>query len=495
MPRRIVEYGVIAAAGKGTRAVPRTSYIPKPLFLFENQTLLERNVYIQLVTLKVKELYIIVGHLKEQVIEEIERLRKKYPKSRIHTANWTGRGLASDVASLRGRIDGDFSLILGDEFYIGTNHQELLRIWGRQKKGEALIAIQRSDLMSEIRKNYSVELAGTRVKNLVEKPEDPPNHLLGLGTYIFSPAYFSYFDSTPASPRSGVVEITDVIDRMSRETEVHAGLLKGRYFNINSLADYYSATYRLRSEKFSEYKISLVIPALNDARTIQDVIRDFRPHVDEILVADMGSSDDTVRIAKASGASIVSRPPPAKHERARGDSLNPEEIRSACKKAKGDIVVLATADGSFRANDLPKLLEYLRDCDMAVGTRTTRQLTEQGANMSPLSRWVNVALGKLVEILWWNLEPRFTDVGCTYRAFWKESFIRTAGGLTASDATYLAEMMIEILRFQMRCIEIPVAFYKSYAKNRPSTTRERWKYLMSTLRLIFTRRLRAPQES
>lgn len=491
MPRRIVEYGVIAAAGKGTRAVPRTSYIPKPLFLFEKETLLERNVDIQVRILKVKELFIIVGHLKEQVIEEIERLRKKYPQCRIHTANWTGRGLAADVASLRGRIDGDFSLILGDEFYIGTNHQELLRVWGRRRNAEALIAIQRSDLLSEIRKNYSVELAGTRVKNLVEKPEDPPNHLLGLGTYVFSPAYFSFFDSTPPSQRSGVVEITDVIDKMARESEVHAALLKGRYFNINSLADYYAATYRIRSEQFSQYRVSLVIPSHNDARTIQDVIRDFRPHVDEILVADMGSTDETVRMARASGAVVVAAEARPGLKNPHADALNPELIRSACRKARGDIVVLTAADGSFRANDMPRLLEYLRDSDMAVGTRTTRQLTEQGANMSPLSRWANVALGKLVELLWWNLEPRFTDVGCPFRAFWKESFLRTSGRLTSADGAYLAEMMIEIVRFQMRCIEIPVAFYKSYAGNRTSTTRERWKYLLSTLRLIFSRRLRS----
>lgn len=481
MPRRVVDYGVIAAAGKGTRAYPRTSYVPKPLFLFENQTLLERNVHIQLNVLKVKELYIIVGHLKEQVIEEIERLRRKYPDKQIHTANWTGRGLASDVASLRGRIDGDFSLILGDEFYIGTNHAEMLRIWNSRKNAEGLIAILKSDLLSEIRKNYSVELNGTRVKNLVEKPEDPPNHLLGLGSYIFSPAYFSFFDSTPPSRRSGVVEITDVIDKMSRESEVHAALLKGRYFNINSLADYYAATYKLRSEKFSQYKISLVVPTHNNARTIGDVLRDFGPHVDEILIADMASSDDTVRLAKSAGAVIVSD--------GDGAVLNPKLIRAACKKAKGDIIVLTAADGSFRAKDLPRLLEYLKDSDMAVGTRTTRQLTEQGADMSTMSRCFHVVLGKLVEMLWWRLEPRLTDVGCLYRAFWKESFLRIESGLRTSDAAYPAEMLIALLRSHMRCTEIPVSFFKSYAEDPASPPGARRRYFFSVLRLIFSRRI------
>ena len=83
--------------------------------------------------------------------------------------------------------------------------------------------------------------------------------------------------------------------------------------------------------------------------------------------------------------------------------------------ATGDILVLVEADGTFRAKDLGKLLEFLKDADMVIGTRTTRQMIEQGANMDGLLRWGNVVVGKLVEALWWRMEPRFTDVGCTYR--------------------------------------------------------------------------------
>ncbi|HQI19744.1 MAG TPA: sugar phosphate nucleotidyltransferase, partial [Leptospiraceae bacterium] len=148
MSGRPLKYGVIAAAGKGTRAYPRTSYVPKPLFTFENQTLLEKNVYIQLKVLKVPELYIIVGHLKEQVLSEVERIRRHYPHAKIHTAEWTGKGLASDIAALGDRIDGDFSVILGDEFYMDMNHQALAKLWSQKKKAEAMIAVLKSDLLS-----------------------------------------------------------------------------------------------------------------------------------------------------------------------------------------------------------------------------------------------------------------------------------------------------------------------------------------------------------
>ncbi len=485
MVNRPVTVGVIAAAGKGTRAYPRTSFIPKPLFSFESQTILERNVELMFGVLKVKRLYIIVGHLQELVLEEVDRIRRKFPHREIETAQWTRRGLASDVASLRDRIKGDFALVLGDEFYWDTNHRELLRLWRSRPRARAMVAALPVHLVSEIRKNYSLELQGTRVRELIEKPEDPPNNLLGLGSYLFSQDYFRFFDSTPPAERSGVIELTQVIDRMARESEVHAAVLKGRYYNINSLADYYAATYMIRSEKFEQYRTSLVMPAFNNRATIRDAISDFRGHVDEILVVDMGSTDGAAELAQAAGARVLR---PAIPAGAPAPHYAPA-IFAAMKEARGDVLILAPADGTFRAGDLGKLLEYLKDCDMVVGTRTTRQLIEQGSNLSGLYRWLNVFFGKLVEALWWGQEPRFTDIGCIYRAIWKDAFLRVAPSLQARNKTYLVEMMIEIVRYHMRCIEIPVSHYRLYGQAPEENVAARWRYFWSVLRIILGKRL------
>jgi len=56
------------------------------------------------------------------------------------------------------------------------------------------------------------------------------------------------------------------------------------------------------------------------------------------------------------------------------------------ENATGDIFILVEADASFTAHDLPKILEYMRDADMVIGTRTTRQMIEQGANMDSFSQ-------------------------------------------------------------------------------------------------------------
>ena len=479
-----IRVGVIAAAGKGTRAYPRTSFIPKPLFRFGGQTLLERNAEMLFESFGVQRLFVLVGHLREQVVEEVERIRARHRGREIEPALWTERGLASDVASLRGQIDEDFVLVLGDEFYHETDTKKLAQAWKAHRDPEALIAVWRSDLVSYIRKNYSVELRGARVARLIEKPQHPPNDLVGLGTYVFKKSYFDYFDSTEPSTRSGVVELTDVIDHIARDSgRVFAQEIGGRYFNINSLADYYAVNYYLRTKSFAKYRISLIIPARNNAATLPDVISDFRKSVHEILVVDMGSTDDTIRLAQKARAKVI------RFEGATGTSpIDGRAVYEGLSRAAGDILVVASPDGSFRAHDLPKLLEYLKDCDLAVGTRTTRQMIEQGANLRPVYRWLNVFFGKVVEILWWGQEPRYTDIGCVYRAIWKDSFVKLSDDLRARDRTFCLEMMIETMRFHMRCIEVPVSYYQRYGQAPDESLESRWRYFVSVVRLILGRR-------
>ena len=70
-----VNTGVIAAAGKGTRSYPRTTFIPKPLFRIDGKSILEKNIELLARKIKVKQIFVIVGHLAEQVTREFARDR------------------------------------------------------------------------------------------------------------------------------------------------------------------------------------------------------------------------------------------------------------------------------------------------------------------------------------------------------------------------------------------------------------------------------------
>ena len=97
---------------------------------------------------------------------------------------------------------------------------------------------------------------------------------------------------------------------------------------------------------------------------------------------------------------------------------------------------------------------------MIVGTRTTRELVEQGANMLGPVRWGNVIVAKMVELLWWNLQPRFTDVGCTYRALWKETYWAIRPLLRGTGPELSPEMMVAALKARKRVIEVPVSYHR-----------------------------------
>lgn len=482
-----VRYGVIAAAGKGTRAYPRTTFIPKPLFEIDGKTILQRNLELLSKTLKVEKIFILVGHLREQVVAEVDRLEKeKRIKASLETVPWTEKGLASDVASLEQRILAPFFLILGDEFYFYTNHEAFFKTIQTYPKLSASIGIQKTNLLSRIRKNYSVEVEKDKIIELVEKPDDPPNQLLGLGSYFFTQEYFSFFKQTPPSPKSGVIELTDVIHNMAKNTKggVYSTVLDCQYFNINSMQDYHHAVYEVRNKTFDRYKVSLIIPTWNNERSITDVITDFKGKAQEVLVVDAASTDGTVAFAKKEKAKVVEIGAPNGH----GSQVG-LQIRRGIEEATGDILVFVAPDGSFRCKDFPKFMEYLKDCDMVIGTRTTRQMIEQGSNLNPFERLVSLVMGKLIEIFWWGREPRFTDVGCQYMAIWKEAYMKIKDSANCDDELFYPELMIEITRAHLRCIEIPVSYYK------PVHSEKRTKALVlveafKIIKLIFSKKLR-----
>jgi len=202
---------------------------------------------------------------------------------------------------------------------------------------------------------------------------------------------------------------------------------------------------------YRDRTVSLVIPAYNEEATIGGVVEEFRavPHLDEIVVVDNNCTDRTAEIAEAAGARVVRESRPGY-----GSAL-----MRGMAEAIGDILVLTEADGSFAARDVEKLLIYLDDAGMVMGTRTTRQLVEQGANMRFFLRWGNVFMAKRLQVLWLRpSEPRFTDVGCTYRALTRATFEAIRPLLRETGPAFSPEMMCAALIARVRVVEIPVTY-------------------------------------
>jgi len=469
---------VVAAAGSGQRLHPRSARLPKVMLEVGGKPILTRQLELAHNVLGIQRVHLIVGYLEEALRTaygdghdlglEIEYIRN--PEFE--------RGLGTVLLAAESHVHEPFVLLLGDEVYLESNHAELAAI---PPGYTAVCGLYRTDDADLVAKNYAVTLEDGRITHLVEKPATSTSPYAGCGTYLFSPAIFAHAHATARSPSTGKFELTDVIDYAARaDAIVLPFFVTGQYMNVNTIEDLNAANYMCRSLHFEKHRVSVIIPTYNEAESIGAVIRDFRDHADEIVVMDNRSPDGTADIARDLGVTVHSRP-----LRGYGDAL-----KQGMEVASGDIFVLVEADATFRAKDIGKFLEYLKDADMVVGTRTTRQMIEQGANMDGLLRWGNLVFGKLVEAFWWELEPRYTDVGCTYRAIWRDAYLRIRSYLTAHDASFSPEMMIEMMRAKGRVIEIPVSYYRRRG-GRSKYSSSRWQNLRSAfkmLRLIFSKR-------
>jgi glycosyltransferase involved in cell wall biosynthesis len=194
--------------------------------------------------------------------------------------------------------------------------------------------------------------------------------------------------------------------------------------------------------------VSVVLPAYNEAGNIAQAVRDFAAFesVDEVLVVDNNSGDATAELAAAAGARVVS-------EQRQGYGY---ALRRGLAEAQGEYVVLAEPDGTFAASDMLKLLSYADEFDIVLGTRTTRELIWSQANMGWFLRAGNVAVAKLLQVLFGG--PSLSDVGCTYRLVRRETLNWLLPRLRVGGSHFLPEMVVLALLGRRRIIEIPLNY-------------------------------------
>jgi glycosyltransferase involved in cell wall biosynthesis len=127
--------------------------------------------------------------------------------------------------------------------------------------------------------------------------------------------------------------------------------------------------------------VSVVIPALNEAGAIADVVRGLAAAGAwrEILVVDDGSSDETGRIAAEAGARVI------RHPYTKG---NGAAVKTGLRAAAGDYVLIIDGDGQHDPADAVRLAGRLGEYDLVVGARSdeTQAGSARRAGNSMLNR-------------------------------------------------------------------------------------------------------------
>jgi len=109
-------------------------------------------------------------------------------------------------------------------------------------------------------------------------------------------------------------------------------------------------------------RVSAVIAALNEEKTVGEVVRGCQAFVDEVVVVNDGSTDHTSAAAADAGASVI------RHERNVG--VLAATVRGL-REARGDILVTLDADGQHDPEDIPRLVRPImeNEADLVLGRR------------------------------------------------------------------------------------------------------------------------------
>ncbi len=209
-------------------------------------------------------------------------------------------------------------------------------------------------------------------------------------------------------------------------------------------------------------EVTIVIPALNEERSLPLVLRDL-PTVGRVIVVDNGSTDATAAIASAHGAMVVHEP-----QRGYGAAClhGLEAIRELTDAgdAPPRVVVFLDADYSDHPELLPRLVEPIFDgrADFVLGSRLAGS-REPGA-MPPQSVFGNYLACFLLRVFF---GVRYSDLG-PFRAI----DYQTLCGLRMTDRNFgwTIEMQIKAARAGLRTIEIPVPYRRRVGQSKISGT-------------------------
>jgi glycosyltransferase involved in cell wall biosynthesis len=187
-------------------------------------------------------------------------------------------------------------------------------------------------------------------------------------------------------------------------------------------------------------KVSVVIPALNEAESLPFVLERIPPEVHEVLLVDGRSSDGTIDIARRSfeDICIVMQPGDGK-----GDAL-----RAGFAAATGDVIVALDADGSTDPTEIPAFVGAL--CAGADFAKGSRFLQGGGTSDMPIHRKVgNRAFVILVRML---VGGQYSDLCYGYNAFWRDVLPKI--DLEGDGFEIEALMNIRALKAGLRVVEV-----------------------------------------
>jgi glycosyltransferase involved in cell wall biosynthesis len=195
--------------------------------------------------------------------------------------------------------------------------------------------------------------------------------------------------------------------------------------------------------------LCVVLPTYNEKDSIAECIRRFQAlsEVDEVLVVNNNAAPGTSEEVAATGAREVFEP-----RQGYGAA-----IQRGLVDTDADLICICEPDGTFNPEDLRKLLAFMPECDLVIGSRTVATFIWDGANMGWFLRWGNWGVAKAVELL--HNTTSLSDVGCTFRVMTREVAQQIVPRSRVTGSAYGLEMMLVAAILRIRMVQVPVNYH------------------------------------
>jgi glycosyltransferase involved in cell wall biosynthesis len=212
---------------------------------------------------------------------------------------------------------------------------------------------------------------------------------------------------------------------------------------------------------------SIIVPALNEAEAIGDLVRALRQSAPwhEVIVVDDGSTDGTGDRAREAGAIVVRHP---------YNKGNGAAVKSGIRRATGDAVLVVDGDGQHRAADAVRLVSHLDEYDLVVGARSAATQATTGRRLG------NAVLNRLATYL---TDRDIPDLTSGFRAARRECMLEflhlLPNGFSTPTTTTLAFIKAGYsVRFE------PIDAEQRVGKSKIKLARDGAKFFLILLKII-----------
>lgn len=222
----------------------------------------------------------------------------------------------------------------------------------------------------------------------------------------------------------------------------------------------------------------VMIPALNEAATIQEAIRRVPTTISgidkiDVLVIDDGSQDKTAHLAAESGATVASHP-----ENLGVGAAFATGLDLALRKG-ADIVVNMDGDLQFQPEDIPALVDPILRGGYGFASCSRFSDPEKEPEMPWIKRWGNGVMCRLVN--WLSGGKRFTDVSCGFRAYSRDAALRMN---LYGSFTYTQETLLDLVKKKVTMTEVPLVVQGVRSHGQSRVASNLWRYAFNTLAIL-----------